>query len=211
MLAESSDTESERLPAIRTNGRTRTISRLLAPRVVVVTRMTWRVALDSPGGGKRSALRLLPARSAVPPTRLRSAASTRSGTVAKLVSPSSAAKTAPPMRAAPQRPVRIVPLNHWTDTRRRSTRPPVLAVDRQRRLVAEIDLLGLHCSDGMGRAVCPDPRPTSPPPAIAGGSAQRTQRCRTRLDDHRRCKATARHRSLHGLVTSRVRSSCHGG
>ena len=31
-------TESERLPATRMNGRTRTISRLPAPRVVVVTR-----------------------------------------------------------------------------------------------------------------------------------------------------------------------------
>ena len=55
----------------------------------------------------------------------RSALSTRSGTVAKLVSPSSDAKTAPPIRAAPQTPVRIVPENHWTETRRRSMTPPV--------------------------------------------------------------------------------------
>ncbi len=39
---------------------------------------------------------------------------------AKVISPSSDAKTAPPMRAAPHRPVRMVPLNHCTDTRRRS-------------------------------------------------------------------------------------------
>ena len=56
MLAESSDTESDRLPATRMNGRTRTISRLPLPRVVVDTRMTWRAALASPGGGRRSAL-----------------------------------------------------------------------------------------------------------------------------------------------------------
>src|SRR5262249_1473307 len=61
----------------------------------------------------------------MPLTAPRRAASTRSGTVAKLVSPSSAAKTAPLMRAAPQRPVRTVPLNHCTETRRRSTKPPV--------------------------------------------------------------------------------------
>src|SRR5262249_3948935 len=92
----------------------------------VDTRMTWRAALASPGGGRRSALRVtLATRSAMPLTAPRTAASTRSGTVAKLVSPSSAAKTAPLMRAAPQRPVRTVPLNHWTETRRRSTKPPV--------------------------------------------------------------------------------------
>ena len=59
------------------------------------------------------------------PSAPRSAVSTRSGTAAKLVSPSSDAKTAPPMRAAPQKPVRIVPENHCTETRRRSTRPVV--------------------------------------------------------------------------------------
>ena len=124
MLAESSDTESDRLPATRMNGRTRTISRLPLPRVVVDTRMTWRAALASPGGGRRSVLRVtLAMRSAMPVAAPRSAASTRSGTVAKLVSPSRAAKTAPLIRAAPQRPVRIVPLNHWTETRRRSTSP----------------------------------------------------------------------------------------
>src|SRR5262249_17468505 len=41
----------------------------------------------------------------------------------KLVWPSSAAKTAPPMRAAPQRPVRIVPPTHWPETRRRPITP----------------------------------------------------------------------------------------
>ena len=56
----------------------------------------------------------------------RNADSTRCGAAAKLVSPSRDAKTAPPMRAAPQSPVRIVPLNHCTETRRRSTRPPLL-------------------------------------------------------------------------------------
>ena len=59
------------------------------------------------------------------PSAPRNAVSTRSGAVAKLVSPSSDAKTAPPIRAAPQSPVRIVPLNHCTESRRRSTRPPL--------------------------------------------------------------------------------------
>ena len=126
MLAESSDTESDRFPATRMKGRTRTISRLPLPRLVVDTRMTCRAALASPGGGRRSVLRAtLATRSAMPLTAPRTAASTRSGTVAKLVSPSSAAKTAPLIRAAPQRPVRTVPLNHWTETRRRSTKPLV--------------------------------------------------------------------------------------
>ena len=124
MLAESCDTESDRLPATRMNGRTRTISRLPLPRVVVETRITSRAALNSPGEGMRSVLRAaLAMRSVAPATAWRSTASTRSGTVAKLVSPSSAANTAPPMSAAPHRPVRMVPLNHCTETRRRSTRP----------------------------------------------------------------------------------------
>ena len=46
----------DRLPDTRTNGRTRTTSRL--PTVVVVqTRMTWRERLISPAGGRRSLLR----------------------------------------------------------------------------------------------------------------------------------------------------------
>src|SRR6202043_3480311 len=40
----------------------------------------------------------------------------------KLVSPSSEAKTAPPIRAAPHKPVRIVPQNHWTERRRQPIR-----------------------------------------------------------------------------------------
>src|SRR5204863_10149484 len=40
--------------------------------------------------------------------------------LAKVISPSSDAKTAPPIKAAPHRPVRMVPLNHCTETRRRS-------------------------------------------------------------------------------------------
>ena len=76
-------------------------------------------AVDSLGGGRRSLLCRLAVRS-LAPNAPRSAPSTRSGTLAKVISPSSDAKTAPPMRAAPQRPVRIVPLNHCTETRRRS-------------------------------------------------------------------------------------------
>ena len=47
------------------------------------------------------------------------------GSEAKLVSPSSDVKTAPPIRAAPHNAVRIVPANHCTETRRRSTKPLV--------------------------------------------------------------------------------------
>ena len=82
------------------------------------------MALDSPAGGSRSLLRLA-SLSPIAPMAPRSVLSIRSGTVAKLVSPSSDAKTAPPIRAAPQTPVRIVPENHCTETRRRSMTPPV--------------------------------------------------------------------------------------
>ena len=95
-------------------------------RVSVEMRNVWRAALISPAGGQlvglaRSRSRRARCRSAVP----RSAASTRSGRAAKFASPSSATKTAPPISAAPHKPVRIVPENHWTETRRRSTRPDV--------------------------------------------------------------------------------------
>ena len=51
MLAESSDTESDRLPATRTKLRTRTISRLLGPRLVWVCGMMRRMLLGSTTGG----------------------------------------------------------------------------------------------------------------------------------------------------------------
>ncbi len=108
----------DRLPEIRMNGRTRITSRL-PTRVTVETRTTFRAAVDSPGGGRRSLLCRLAVLS-LAPNAPRSAPSTRSGTLAKVISPSSDAKTAPPMRAAPHRPVRMVPLNHCTETRRRS-------------------------------------------------------------------------------------------
>src|SRR5207253_2933342 len=76
-------------------------------------------------GAGWSVLRAAWARRASAASVPRSAASTRSGRAAKLASPSSATNTAPPISAAPQRPVRIVPENHWTETRRRSTRPEV--------------------------------------------------------------------------------------
>ena len=62
MLAESSEVDSARLLATRTNARTRTISRL-PTRLVWVSRMTRRWALDSLGGGRRSDLRAVAARS----------------------------------------------------------------------------------------------------------------------------------------------------
>ena len=86
--------------------------------------MTWRAALDSLTGGSRSLLRVA--------SLLADAADRAAqrgfdplGQAAKLVSPSSDAKTAPPIRAAPHTPVRIVPENHCTETRRRSMTPPV--------------------------------------------------------------------------------------
>ncbi len=121
MLAESSEVDSARLVATRTKGRTRIISRLPAPRITVETRRTWRATFASPTGGSLSLLRVV----VLSPSALVRAAWKRSAVVAKWVSPSSEAKTAPPIRAAPHRPVRIVPLNHWTEMRRRSTPTPV--------------------------------------------------------------------------------------
>src|SRR5581483_11792996 len=118
ILAERSLVVIDRLPEMRMNGRTRITSRL-PTRVAVETRTTLRAAAASLGGGRRSLLCRLTRRSAEP-NAPRNAPSTRSGMRAKVISPSSDAKTAPPMRAAPQRPVRIVPLNHCTETRRRS-------------------------------------------------------------------------------------------
>ena len=100
------------------NGSTRFTSRLRTF-AGIEKRTFCRAALDSPGGGSRSLLCRLADLS--PPLKApRSAPSTRSGSLAKVISPSSDAKTAPPIRAAPQRPVKIVPLNHCTETRRRS-------------------------------------------------------------------------------------------
>ena len=118
IFADRSLVVIDRLPAIRMKGRTRITSRL-PTRATVETRTMLREAVDSFGGGRRSLLCRVAARSAAP-NAPRSAPSTRSGTLAKVISPSSEAKTAPPIRAAPQSPVRIVPLNHCTETRRRS-------------------------------------------------------------------------------------------
>ena len=76
-------------------------------------------------GAASTLLRIADGRSPLLLKAGRSGVSSRSGMVAKLVSPSSAVKTAPPMRAAPHTPVKIVPENHCTETRLRSTTPPV--------------------------------------------------------------------------------------
>ena len=123
MDAERSDTVSDRLPAMRTKGRTRTTS-WLPTRVVVETRMSCLAKEGSSAVCRRSLLRA-PSRSAPAVSAPRSATSTRSGNDAKLVSPSSDVKTAPPIKAAPHRAVKIVPANHWTETRRRSTNAEV--------------------------------------------------------------------------------------
>ena len=90
---------------------------------MVETRINWRANEGSSAVGSRSLLRDTPSRSPPTPSAPRNATSTRSGSEAKLVSPSSDVKTAPPIRAAPHSAVRIVPANHCTETRRRSTKP----------------------------------------------------------------------------------------
>src|SRR5580704_15931156 len=90
---------------------------------MVETRITWRAKDGSSAVGNRSLLRDTPRGSAPTPSAPRSATSTRSGSEAKLVSPSSDVKTAPPIKAAPHNAVRMVPANHCTETRRRSTKP----------------------------------------------------------------------------------------
>ena len=124
MLAESSETDSARLPETRTKGRVRTSSRSRS-RVVTGMRRIWRATLGSVMAGSRSVLRTPLRRPPMLATAPRNAVSRRSGAEAKLVSPSSEAKTAPPMRAAPHSPVRMVPLNHCSENRRRSTSTPV--------------------------------------------------------------------------------------
>ena len=177
MFADSSETVSDRLPATRMKGRTRTISRLPLARVVVETRITSRAAFASPGGGSRSALRvMLATRSAMLVAVARSVASTRSGTVAKLVSPSSAAKTAPPIRAAPQSPVRMVPLNHCTEMRRRSRarrfpRRPTAAARRRARCARPPGSSERQC------VACRGPKSEVP---SARGRFTTTAKCETR-------------------------------
>ena len=113
---------SDRFEATRTNGRTRTISRSPA-RVVVEMRITWRAALVSPEAGSLSVLRV----------DLRGALGAGEGAAQRRLDPLGQrgeirfAVERDIDRAAHQRgaaqPVRIVPENHWTETRRRSTKP----------------------------------------------------------------------------------------
>ena len=124
MLAENSDAVSERLPETRTNERERTSSRSRT-RVLIGTRNICRTIFGSVMAASRSVLRIPLKRPPMPASAPRKAVSTRSGAEAKLVSPPSEAKTAPPMSAAPHSPVKMAPLNHCSDSRRRSTRPPV--------------------------------------------------------------------------------------
>jgi hypothetical protein len=95
------------------------ISRLPLPRLVWETRMTSRAALASPGGGSRSVLRVtLAMRSDAADAPRNSRGPFRHGGEIGLAV--ECRETAPPIRAAPHRPVRMVPLNHCTETRRRS-------------------------------------------------------------------------------------------
>ena len=169
MLAESSDTESDRLPATRMKGRTRTISRLPLPRVVVETRMTWRAALASPGGGRRSALRVaLATRSTTPPTAPRSGlyALGHGGEVGLAVEgrENGAAHQGGAAQAGENGAAE--PLDGDAVAVHQAA---ALAVDRQRRLVAEIDALGLPARSTYAASFALIQARRPPPPTPQGG------------------------------------------
>ena len=121
ILADSSETRQRKIAGRRARRDACARASRSRTRVLVGTRSD--LARDTrlaERGKPVSLVRRRSDRSPTPPSAPRNAVSTRSGAAAKLVSPSREAKTAPPIRAAPHRPVRIVPLNHCTETRRRS-------------------------------------------------------------------------------------------
>src|SRR5262249_56895339 len=93
MFAERSETVSDRLPAMRTNGRTRTTS-WLPTRLIVETRITCRANVGSSAVGRRSPLWVpfsAPA-SGPPPSH-----SPRCGSADKFAPPAGRRKTAAPL------------------------------------------------------------------------------------------------------------------
>ena len=195
-MADSSDTDSERLPATRTNGRTRTISRLPA-RLVVVTRMTWRWLLGFAGGRQPVALAQCWRRDRrVLPTTPRNATSDplRHGREIGLAverCENGAAHEGSAAKTGQDRPAE--PLHRDAAA---IDQLACLAVDGKRRLVAEIDLLGIEVQSICVRAVCRDPRPTSPPLAtVASGLPQHTLQGAKRGRRRRAPKVRSRQRS----------------
>ena len=122
--------------------------------------MIWRATLGSLSSRSRSVL-WIDAQAAGAADRAAQCHFDAFGGGGKLVSPSSEAKTAPPIRAAPHKPVRIVPQNHCNGNPAAVDQAAGAAVDRKRRLVAEINGLGLKppiCAAQLCRLVqdrCP--------------------------------------------------------
>ena len=148
IFAERSETVSERLPAMRTNGRTRTTS-WLPTRLMVETRITWRANVGSSAVGRRSLL--CAPFSAPPPSAPRSATSTRSGKRREIgfaverrengaAHESSAAESGQDRAGKP--------LHRNAAAIDEAARA---AVDRQRRLIAELDGVGLSRSNCAAR------------------------------------------------------------
>ena len=120
---------------------------------------------------------------------------------AKLVSPSSDVKTAPPMRAAPDRAVRIVPANHCTETRRRSTQtalPPSTESGGSLPSSIDVAMLGAMCAarSRLIQARCPlardlimkrRPRARTRGGTMPGGS--KTGQCRIAARIFERCRS----------------------
>ena len=159
---------------MRTSSRSRT-------RVLVGTRTIWRATLGSLTAASRSVLRTPLKRSPMPASAPRNAVSTRSGAVAKLVSPSSEAKTAPPIRAAPHKSGQYRAAEPLHREPAPVDQTAVAPIHRKRRLVAEIDGLGIEppicaAQPSLG------PRPRSPALAIALGIAPATSTAASALD-----------------------------
>ena len=138
MLADSSEVDSARLPATRTNARTRTTSRL-PTRLVWVSRMTRRWVLDSLTGGSRSALRAVAARSLGAAQRELHALG-NGGEIALAVERRENGAAHESRAAQTGQDCSAEPLH-----RHAAAIDEIVgfAVNRQRRLMAEVDVIGL--------------------------------------------------------------------
>ena len=206
MLAESSDTDSDRLPATRMNGRTRTISRLptppgggdandLARGVGLAGRRQAiglaRVGARSGGAGRRAAQR------GFHPLR-------NGGEVGLAVErrENGAAHEGRAAQAGQDRAAE--PLHRDAAA---VDQPAALAVDGQRRLVAEIDVLGLQARSICAApfAVIQDRRPLHPPARRA--VPRNTQGVQRDQDDRRRRQGLGTMPQPPRSVIDRARSS----
>ena len=166
MLADSSEVDSARLLATRTNARTRTTSRL-PTRLVWVSRMTRRWLLDSVGGGSRSDLRAVAARSLGAAQRELHALG-NGGEIALAVERRKNGAAHESRAAQTGQDCAAEPLHRHAaaiDEIVRSRRRPTAAAHGRGRCDRP------RHSSGMRRAVCRDPKPT-PPLAPAGGLPQ---------------------------------------